>query len=137
VVQAALSGYSDGPMRRIARRFGCPYTIHEVVLDKLVLQPGRFQRKLLSLHPDDHPVGGQLMGSEPEAFGEAAALMAAAGFDVIDINFGCPVRKVLGRCRGGYLLSDAATAIDIIRRVRDATPAGTPVTVKMRRGIDD
>jgi nifR3 family TIM-barrel protein len=137
VVQAALSGYSDGPMRRIARRLGCQFTIHEVVLDKLIVQPGKFQKKTLYLHPDDHPVGGQLMGSNPEVFGEAAAIMADAGFDVIDINFGCPVKKVLGRCRGGFLLSDPKTAIDIVRRVRDAVPIDTPVTVKMRRGLDD
>lgn len=137
VVQAALSGYSDGAMRRLARRFGCPYALHEVVLDKLVVEPGRLQRKILSLHPDDHPVAGQLMGSEPEHFSTAARMMAEAGYDVVDINFGCPVRKVLGRRRGGYLLSDPPTACEIIRRVRDATPPATPVTLKMRRGLDD
>ncbi len=137
VVQAALSGYSDGPMRRIARRMGCPYTIHEVVLDKLIIQPGKYQKKSLYLHEDDHPVGGQLMGSDPEQFGAAARVMSDAGFDVIDINFGCPVKKVLGRCRGGFLLSDPPTAREIIRRVRDAVPPEKPVTLKMRRGLDD
>ena len=137
VVQAALSGYSDAAMRLIARRHGAPYALHEVVLDKLVTQPGTFQKKLFDIPAQDHPLGGQLMGARPEQFGESAALMAAAGFDVIDINFGCPVRKVLGRCRGGFLLSDPPTAIDIIRRVRDAVPPETPVTVKMRRGMDD
>lgn len=136
-VQAALSGYSDGPMRMIARRLGAPYALHEVVLDKLVIQPGRLRRRVLELDPGDHPVGGQLMGSEPEQFGRAAAMMAEAGFDVIDINFGCPVRKVLGRCRGGYLLSDPPTAFEIVRRVRDAVPPAIPVTLKMRRGMDD
>jgi tRNA-dihydrouridine synthase B len=56
---------------------------------------------------------------------------------VIDINFGCPVKKVLGRCRGGYLLSVPDTALEIVSRVRDAVPASVPVTLKMRRGIDD
>lgn len=137
VVQAALSGYSDAPMRLLARQFGCPYAIHEVVLDKLVVQRGKFQKKLLEVPDGDHPVGGQLMGSEPEQFAAAAAWMAGSGYDVIDINFGCPVKKVLGRCRGGYLLSDPPTAIEIIRRVRDAVPAHKPVTLKMRRGLDD
>lgn len=77
------------------------------------------------------------MGAKPDEFAAAAALMAESGYDVIDINFGCPVRKVLGRCRGGYLLSDPPTGIEIIRRVRDAVPAGIPVTLKMRRGMDD
>lgn len=137
VVQAALSGYSDAPMRRMARRMGAPYALHEVVLDKAVVQPGKIQREILHLDVDDHPVGGQLMGAEPAQFGEAAGLMAAAGYDVIDINFGCPVRKVLGRCRGGFLLSDPPTAIDIMRQVRAAVPPETPVSVKMRRGMDD
>jgi tRNA-dihydrouridine synthase B len=56
---------------------------------------------------------------------------------VIDINFGCPVKKVLGRCRGGFLLSQPATALEIVGRVRDAVPPGIPVTLKMRRGLDD
>jgi tRNA-dihydrouridine synthase B len=137
VVQAALSGYSDGPMRRIARRCGAPYALHEVVLDRLVIEPGRKRARMFALAPDDHPVGGQLMGSEPERFAEAAALLGEAGFDVIDINFGCPVRKVLGRCRGGYLLSDPATALEILRQVRAAVPTAVPVTLKMRRGLDD
>lgn len=137
VVQAALSGYSDGPMRLMARRLGAPYALHELVLDKLILQHGKLRRKILDIDPADHPVGGQLMGSEPRQFAEAAALMSENGFDVVDINFGCPVRKVLGRCRGGYLLSDPPTAIEIIRQVRGAVAPSTPVTLKMRRGMDD
>lgn len=137
VVQAALSGYSDAPMRVIARRHGAPYCIHEVVLDRLVIEPGRKRRQIFDIPPEDHPVGGQLMGAEPEQFAAAAAIMAENGFDVVDINFGCPVRKVLGRCRGGFLLSDPQTACEIIDRVRDAVPPPVPVTLKMRRGMDD
>jgi tRNA-dihydrouridine synthase B len=63
-VQAALSGYSDAPMRRIARRHGAAYTLNEVVLDKLVLTRGKGQKRVLRpVELDDHPVGGQLMGS--------------------------------------------------------------------------
>jgi len=137
VVQAALAGYSDAPMRRIARRLGVPFTLHEVVLDKTVVRPGKLRKRILRLDGEEHPVGGQLMGAEPGEFADAAVELADAGFDLIDINFGCPVKKVLGRCRGGYLLSDPSTAIEIIRRVRAAVPAGIPVTVKMRRGMDD
>ncbi|MBI4718339.1 MAG: tRNA-dihydrouridine synthase [Planctomycetes bacterium] len=136
-VQAALSGYSDLPMRRLARRFGAPYALNEVMLDRLVLQPGRKRKEILHVADDDHPVGGQLMGADPEQFAPAAAAMAESGYDVIDINFGCPVKKVLGRCRGGFLLSQPQTALDIIRRVYDAVGATHPVTVKMRRGMDD
>jgi nifR3 family TIM-barrel protein len=136
-VQAALSGYSDLAMRRVARRHGAPYALNEVVLDKTVLAPGRKRRAILDVAPDDHPVGGQLMGAHPEHFGPAAVALAEAGYDVIDINFGCPVRKVLGRCRGGFHLSQPDVALDIVRRVREAIGDDRPVTVKMRRGMDD
>ena len=136
-VQAALSGYSDLPMRLLARRYGAPYALNEVMLDRLVLEPGKRRKAILDVHVHDHPVGGQLMGADPEVFAPAAAAMAEAGYDVIDINFGCPVKKVLGRCRGGFLLSQPADALDIIRRVHDAVGKTHPVTVKMRRGMDD
>jgi nifR3 family TIM-barrel protein len=139
VVQAALSGYSDLPMRLIARRHGAPYTICEVMLDKFIIQlkPRRRNRHFLEVADEEHPTGGQLMGAEPELFAPAALKLVEHGFDVIDINFGCPVKKVLGRCRGGYHLSQPDVALEIVRRVRDAVPAHIPVTLKMRRGIDD
>ncbi len=135
-VQAALSGYSDLPMRRIARRHGASYTINEVVLDRCVVHKGKWQRRLLTVEPDDHPVGAQLMGADPADFGPAARLLADAGYDVIDINFGCPVKKVLGRCRGGFHLSQPAVALEIVARAIDAVAGARPVTVKMRRGLD-
>ncbi len=137
-VQAALSGYSDWAMRMIARRLGAPYTICEVILDRIVLDAGKKTRRgRMRVSADEQPVGGQLMGSDPVEFGNAAAELAAAGFSVIDINFGCPVKKVLGRCRGGFHLGQPRVALEIVSRVRDALPDSVPVTVKMRRGIDD
>ncbi len=139
VVQAALSGYSDWAMRMIARRLGARYAACEVMLDQFLLQVRlrHRTRHFLYLTEDDHPVGGQLMGADPEQFAAGAERLVAAGFDVIDINFGCPVKKVLGRCRGGYHLSQPAVALEIIRRTRDTVPDSIPVTVKMRRGMDD
>jgi nifR3 family TIM-barrel protein len=139
VVQAALSGYSDLPMRVIARRLGAPYTLCEVMLDRFIveLKPRRKNRHFLMVADEEHPTGGQLMGADPSDFGPAAQRLVEHGFDVIDINFGCPVKKVLGRCRGGYHLSQPAVALEIVARVREAVPADIPVTLKMRRGIDD
>ena len=139
VVQAALSGYSDTAMRVIARRLGAPYTICEVMLDKFILQVKNRPRNHHIMHvaEEEHPVGGQLMGADPEQFGPAAVRLVEKGFDVIDINFGCPVKKVLGRCRGGFHLSQPEVALEIVGRVREAVPSEIPVTVKMRRGIDD
>ena len=135
--QAALAGYSDLPMRRIARRYGAAYALNEVVLDKLVNQRGKKRNEILGVAGDDHPIGGQLMGAEPDDFAPAASAMAEAGYDVIDLNFACPVKKVLGRGRGGHMLSQPDRALEVIRRVRDAVGATHPVTVKMRRGLDN
>lgn len=138
-VQAALSGYSDTAMRVVARRLGASYSLCEVMLDYFVLQvrDRRSNSHLMKVADEEHPAGGQLMGAHPEQFGPAAQKLVAKGFDVIDINFGCPVKKVLGRCRGGFHLSQPAVALEIMTRVREAVPAHIPVTVKMRRGIDD
>jgi tRNA-dihydrouridine synthase B len=135
-VQAALSGYSDLPMRRVARMHGASYALNEVVLERSVLHDGAWQRQLLTVPADDHPVAAQLMGADPAAFGPAARRLADAGYDVIDINFGCPVSKVLKRCRGGFLLGEPDTALDIVARVLDAVGGDRSVTLKMRRGID-
>jgi tRNA-dihydrouridine synthase B len=139
VVQAALSGYSDGPMRIVARRLGAPYTLAEVMIDRFVLDQknrGRTSHHL-RVTDEEHPVGGQLMGADPAEFGPAALRLVEAGFDVIDINFGCPVKSAVGGCRGGYHLSQPGVALEIVGRVRDAVPGSIPVTLKMRRGIDD
>ncbi|KAA0141056.1 tRNA-dihydrouridine synthase family protein [Gimesia chilikensis] len=136
--QAALSGYSDYPMRVIAARLGAAYTLCEVMIDRLINQTRQGkQLSMMYCHPDEYPVGGQLMGSEPEEFGPAAQKLVDAGFHVIDINFGCPVKKVMSRCRGGYHLGQPEVALEIISRVRDTVPDSIPVTLKMRRGIDD
>ena len=139
IVQAALSGYSDLPMRVMARRHGASYTLCEVMLDQFLVALTKRQRTkhFLEIDPEEPPVGGQLMGAEPEQFSAGAKKLAEAGFNVIDVNFGCPVKKVLGRCRGGFHLSQPEVAIEILRRTRDVVPAHIPVTVKMRRGIDD
>ena len=139
VVQAALSGYSDWPMRVMARRHGASYAICEVMLDQFLVtfKDRKKNRHFFYMTDEDHPVGGQLMGAEPEQFSAGAVRLVQAGFDIIDINFGCPVKKVLGRCRGGFHLSQPEVALEIIRRTRDAVPKDIPVTVKMRRGVDD
>ncbi len=139
VVQAALSGYSDWPMRLLARRHGAGYAVCEVMLDQFLVAVRRRAKTKHFLYLDDEerPVGGQLMGAEPEQFAAGAKKLVEAGFDCIDINFGCPVKKVLGRCRGGFHLGQPDVALQIIERTRAVVPDETPVTVKMRRGIDD
>jgi nifR3 family TIM-barrel protein len=139
VVQAALSGYSDWPMRVIARRLGASYTVCEVLLDQFILNvtKGNKARRFLRVTDEEHPCGAQLMGAVPADFPAAALKLVAAGFDVLDLNFACPVKKVLGRCRGGFLMSQPDVALEIVARVRDSLPPRIPLTVKMRRGMDD
>jgi nifR3 family TIM-barrel protein len=126
-------------MRVIARRLGASYTLCEVMLDEFLVSLRGRQRTSHFLHitDEEHPVGGQLMGAEPRQFAEGAVKLVEAGFDIIDINFGCPVKKVLGRCRGGFHLGQPDIALEIVRLTRQAVPAHIPVTLKMRRGIDD
>jgi nifR3 family TIM-barrel protein len=139
VALAAMSGYTDWPTRRIARQLGAGFAISEVLLDRFVIDvsKGKKARRFIRVDDDDHPVGAQLMGSDPHELAAAAVKLVEAGFDCVDVNFGCPVRKVLTKCRGGHLLSDPERALAIVARVRDAVPPEIPVTVKMRRGTDD
>ncbi|MCL2743413.1 MAG: tRNA-dihydrouridine synthase family protein [Planctomycetaceae bacterium] len=137
VIQAALSGYSDAPMRKIARQFGAGFTFCEVLLDQFVIAVSKRKSRLYFTDSEEHPCGAQLMGSEPEQFVRAAQRLIDEGFDLIDLNFACPVKKVLGRKRGGYLMSDPKTSIEIVERVRKSLPFPTPLTVKLRKGFDD
>ena len=136
-IQAALSGFSDRPMRAVARRYGAKFAMAEVVLDELVLLKGRLRARLLEIAEDDHPLGGQLIGSRPEQFAQAANDLVEAGYDSVDLNFGCPVKKVLGRCRGGFLLSEPENALSIVKAVIESVNGRRPVTLKMRRGFDE
>ena len=109
------------------------------MLDKFILNvtKGKKAKRFLCVTDEEHPCGAQLMGAAPEDFPPAAIKLVEAGFDAIDLNFACPVKKVLDRCRGGFLLSRPDIALEIVARVRDALPVQVPLTVKMRRGMDD
>src|SRR5271168_3581800 len=134
--QAGLAGYSDRAMRLVARRRGCSYAVTEALLDVILCNGGEGLRKSIDINDEDHPVAGQIIGSEPETMARAAGILAEAGYDVIDLNFACPVKKIKNKARGGHMLSDEPRALAILRAVRDALPAAT-LTVKMRRGFDD
>ena len=139
VIQAALSGYSDAPMRQISRECGAEFTLCEVFLDQFVVHVSRGKKSkfYLALDENDHPTGAQLMGSEPDMFVAAAKRLVECGFDLIDLNFACPVKKVLGRCRGGSLMTDPQAALEIVARVRASIPPHIPLTIKLRKGFDD
>ncbi|MGI5831034.1 MAG: tRNA dihydrouridine synthase [Thermoguttaceae bacterium] len=139
VVQAALSGYSDAPMRRLAKKFGAPFTLCEVFLDRFVLDVSkkRQARLYLAVKENDHPCGAQVMGNDPNEIVPAAKCLVGFGFDLIDLNFACPVPKVLSRGRGGALMRDVPRALEIAARVRNALPPRIPLSIKLRKSYDD
>ncbi len=96
-----------------------------------------WQKKVLEVADDDHPVGAQLMGTEPGEFAHVAGMLADAGYDAIDLNFACPVDKVTKKKRGGYLLDTPEQTLQIIRETIDGVGGKAPVTVKLRMGLDD
>src|SRR5688500_9881770 len=106
--QAGLAGYSDRAMRLVARRRGCHYAVTEALLDVILLNGGEGLRKSIDINDEDHPVAGQIMGSEPESMAKAATILASRGYDVVDLNFACPVKKIKNKARGGHMLKDVA-----------------------------
>jgi tRNA-dihydrouridine synthase B len=135
--QAGLAGYSDRAMRVVARRRGCPYAVTEALLDVILVNGGEGLRRSIDVNDEDHPVAGQVIGSEPETMAKAARILAGRGYDVIDLNFACPVKKIKNKARGGHMLKDTPRAFALLRAVRDAVPAGIPTTLSLRRGFDD
>ena len=133
--QAPLSGYSDRAMRQLAREFGSPLTIPGVMLDTTTVNPTVIRKQLNRITDDEHPIGAQIMGVNPEVMAQAAQVLENLGYDLIDLNFACPAPKVLRRKRGGCLLSHPDDLMAIYRSVRAAVSC--PITMKLRVGFDD
>jgi len=135
VMQASLSGYSDRAMRTLARRFGCELTFSGVMLDTSACYKPLLAKDFHKLRKEEHPIGGQLLGTQPKTMAQAAQNLLAAGYDIIDLNFACPAPKVLRRGRGGTMLGNPRQILEIFRAVRDAV--NCPLMMKLRIGIDD
>lgn len=135
--QAGLAGYSDRAMRTVARRRGCSYALTEALLDVILCSGGLGLRKSIDINEEDHPVAGQVMGSDADTMVKASRLLAEAGYDVIDLNFACPVKKIKAKARGGHMLRDVPRAVEILKAVRDTLPPEVPTTISMRRSFDD
>src|SRR5438034_655390 len=135
--QAGLAGYSDRAMRVVARRRGCPYAVTEALLDTILVNGGHGLRRSIDINDEDHPVAGQIIGSDADTMAKAAVILHEAGYDVIDLNFACPVKKIKNKARGGHMLLDADRAVAIVKAVRDALPPRAVTTVSLRRGFDD
>ena len=133
VVLAPLAGIGNWFVRLQARRFGAGLAVSEMV-SSFGLAHGneRTLREFLRIHPDEHPVSLQLFGHDPDVMREAAAIVADAGADLIDLNMGCPVRKVCRTGAGAALLDDPDKAVAIASAAHEG--GGLPVTVKLRPG---
>jgi tRNA-dihydrouridine synthase B len=134
--QAGLAGYSDTAMRLVARRHGSPYCVTEALLDRFLIQGGK-GLKSAELDDRDHPIAGQLMGSHPADIAAGAEILVGMGYDVIDVNLACPVKKIKKKSRGGHLMSVPDEAIAILDAVIQAVGSDVPCTIKIRRGSDD
>jgi len=132
--QASLSGYSDYPMRMFARRYGCPFALADVMLDKSVARPDILAKACFRPGDDEHPVGAQILGKTPATMAKAARALVGAGYDVIDVNCACPAPKVMRRGRGGALLEKPDAAIEVLKAVRDAVAC--PLLMKLRIGTN-
>jgi tRNA-dihydrouridine synthase B len=135
VILAPMSGVTDLPFRRLAKRLGTGMVVSEMIASWAMLRENRNTLRMAALDEGTGPRAIQLAGCEPAAMAEAARMSADLGAEVIDINFGCPVRKVaVGQQAGSALMRDEAAAA----RILDATSraVAVPVTLKMRMGWD-
>ena len=134
VLLAPLAGIGNWFVRMQARRHGAGLAVSEMVSSYAIRHGNRRTREeMLRIHPDEHPVSVQLFGPDPEVMRGAAATVAEAGADLIDINMGCPVPKVCKTGAGAALLADPARAVAVARAAADGS--GLPVTVKIRSGL--
>ncbi|MBA2463183.1 MAG: tRNA-dihydrouridine synthase [Actinobacteria bacterium] len=135
VVLAPMAGVSVQAFRRQGRRFGAGLVCSEMVSCAGIEHRNEKTLGYLRVASDEHPLAIQIFGSEPRAMAEAARMVEAAGADLVDVNFGCPVKKVTKTGAGATLLDDAGGACAIVDAVAQAVDL--PVSVKMRRGLRD
>src|SRR5262245_46003055 len=134
VLLAPLAGIGNWFVRLQARRHGAGLAVSEMISSfGLHHRNERTLRELMRIHPDEHPVSVQLFGHDPEVMRSAARIAAEAGADLIDINMGCPVRKVRRTGAGVELLADPELALALLRGAREG--GGRPVSVKLRSGL--
>src|SRR2546427_11427150 len=130
-----MAGVSVQAFRRQGRRFGAGLVCSEMVSCAGLSHKNERTLGYLRIAPDEHPLAVQIFGSEPEGMAEAARMVEDAGADLVDINFGCPVRKVTKTGAGATLLEDHAQACRVVEAVAEAI--SVPVSVKMRRGLEN
>src|SRR5690349_8186911 len=135
LVLAPMAGVSVQAFRRQGRRFGAGLVCSEMVSCAGIEHRNERTLGYLRVGADEHPLAIQIFGAEPTVMAEAARMVVAAGADIVDMNFGCPVRKVTKTGAGAHLLEDPDLACRITEAV--ASAVSVPLSVKMRRGVAD
>jgi tRNA-dihydrouridine synthase B len=133
IVLAPMAGVSIQAFRRQGRRFGAGLVCSEMVSAAGIEHRNERTFGYLRVAADEHPLAIQIFGADPRAMADAARMVEAAGADIVDMNFGCPVRKVTKTGAGAHLMEDADLACRVVEAV--AAAVEVPVTVKMRRGV--
>lgn len=132
VVAAPLSGISDAPFRSVSRRWGADLVISEMIASRAVLDESRRSRRERAKLPTEEGAAVQLAGCDPAIMAEAARVAVGEGAIAIDINFGCPAKKVVNQAAGSAIMADEELAARILQAVSEAV--AVPVSVKMRLG---
>jgi tRNA-dihydrouridine synthase B len=135
VILAPMSGVSDLPFRRLVKRLGAGLVVSEMIASEAMIRETRQSMTMAKSCTDEQPMAVQLAGCEPRVMSEAAKLNADRGARIIDINFGCPVKKVVNGHAGSALMRDEAHAARILEATVKAVDL--PVTLKMRTGWDE
>ena len=133
IVLAPMAGVSIQAFRRQGRRFGAGLVCSEMVSAAGIEHRNERTFGYLRVAADEHPLAIQIFGADPAAMADAARMVEAAGADIVDMNFGCPVRKVTKTGAGAHLMEDETLARRVVEAVAGAVEV--PVTVKMRRGV--
>ncbi|MFB0611390.1 tRNA dihydrouridine synthase DusB [Aurantiacibacter poecillastricola] len=134
VVLAPMTGVTDLPFRTLVRRYGSGLNVTEMIASEAAIRETRISKQKAEWHPTEEPVSMQLVGCDPASMAEAAKLQEDQGAAIIDINFGCPVRKVVGQLAGSALMREVGLATKLMEATVKAV--SVPVTVKMRMGWD-
>lgn len=135
VFLAPMSGVTDQPFRRVVKRFGAGLVFSEMIASRLMLEQGASSLKSNTDYSEEFPIAVQLAGCEPDIMAEAAKINVGRGAAIIDINFGCPVKKIVNNYAGSALMRDEMLAAQIMEQTAKAVDV--PVTVKMRLGWDE
>ena len=135
LILAPMAGVTDLPFRLLCKEQGCGLLYTEMVSAKAILYKNRNTESLLEIDPRENPVSLQLFGSDPEIISKIAHQIEDKPFDILDLNMGCPVPKIVNNGEGSALMKNPKLAGEIIRQTVKAIDK--PVTVKIRKGFDD